>query len=276
LSASSHKLRLLQWLRNPLAAIALALLLYALAMSLPCSHGAADGYSTVGRWLGREAIPTVSFGLHEFFVDFSSDPPVFIDLRDTDLTIDDVWPVDDRHAELCVRARHSPDRRFRSGFWAITREITTTTITIFELSPTSEVTSEDAGVVRALIVEALWPDWGSAVDGVAIATLRRSMGMYCARDESTRIVWSGYFQDAVAMAVFGALLYSLSSMRQWPAWIRSVTNRRAARLARGICPACGYDLTGLREPVCPECGERLDEPADPDRAADSASESVVE
>lgn len=37
----------------------------------------------------------------------------------------------------------------------------------------------------------------------------------------------------------------------WLAW------RRARLGARGSCPACGYNLAGLRERVCPECGRRV-------------------
>jgi hypothetical protein len=32
--------------------------------------------------------------------------------------------------------------------------------------------------------------------------------------------------------------------------------RRRARIARGLCPTCGYDLTGNRSGVCPECGTK--------------------
>jgi hypothetical protein len=41
-----------------------------------------------------------------------------------------------------------------------------------------------------------------------------------------------------------------------PALARFLTGtaRKRRRLARGLCPACGYDLTGNVSGVCPECG----------------------
>jgi len=44
----------------------------------------------------------------------------------------------------------------------------------------------------------------------------------------------------------------------WPvvAFIRG-PYRRATRRARGFCRKCGYSLTGLVEPRCPECGARM-------------------
>jgi hypothetical protein len=33
-----------------------------------------------------------------------------------------------------------------------------------------------------------------------------------------------------------------------------ITVRAAHRRRRGLCPRCGYDLAGQREPGCPECG----------------------
>lgn len=37
------------------------------------------------------------------------------------------------------------------------------------------------------------------------------------------------------------------------------TGRRARRIIEGVCLNCGYDLTGLTEPRCPECGKPLDQ-----------------
>jgi len=45
----------------------------------------------------------------------------------------------------------------------------------------------------------------------------------------------------------------------WPiiAFIRG-PYRRAGRVAEGLCPACGYNLTGLLKARCPECGTRVE------------------
>ena len=45
----------------------------------------------------------------------------------------------------------------------------------------------------------------------------------------------------------------------WPVWrfFRGPA-RRARRAAAGCCRRCGYDLTGLTEPRCPECGGDVD------------------
>jgi hypothetical protein len=36
--------------------------------------------------------------------------------------------------------------------------------------------------------------------------------------------------------------------------------RRHRRRRRGLCVHCGYDLTGLTEPSCPECGAGMEAP----------------
>jgi len=45
----------------------------------------------------------------------------------------------------------------------------------------------------------------------------------------------------------------------WPLWcfLRGPV-RRARRRAAGCCPPCGYNLTGLIDPRCPECGTAFD------------------
>lgn len=39
--------------------------------------------------------------------------------------------------------------------------------------------------------------------------------------------------------------------------IEKSASRKKSRTRGYLCKSCGYDLTGLREPVCPECGSRV-------------------
>ena len=48
-------------------------------------------------------------------------------------------------------------------------------------------------------------------------------------------------------AIAGAVSGLWSRKRHWAEW----------RLVHGLCPACGYDLTGNVSGVCPECGTPL-------------------
>lgn len=58
--------------------------------------------------------------------------------------------------------------------------------------------------------------------------------------------------DWLAWAAFGL-----------PVWVvffhigRWARLRRVRRSRRPFCPACGYDLIGLSEARCPECGRRF-------------------
>ena len=54
---------------------------------------------------------------------------------------------------------------------------------------------------------------------------------------------------ALAVAVVAPLLGFAAHGKNW--WHRRKTRRRR-RL--GLCPSCGYDLTGNASGVCPECG----------------------
>jgi hypothetical protein len=88
----------------------------------------------------------------------------------------------------------------------------------------------------------------SAFGGLLIGWLLRDLGAgvsYFAGTSATMVVWL------------------IATVLLW----RETPEERAARLqALGggggiVCPACGYNLTGLTEPRCPECGARytLDE-----------------
>lgn len=53
------------------------------------------------------------------------------------------------------------------------------------------------------------------------------------------------------------LLFVLFSVSLTIAFIRGPLQRRRRR-ERGECVECGYNLTGLPEPRCPECGTRIE------------------
>lgn len=59
----------------------------------------------------------------------------------------------------------------------------------------------------------------------------------------------------VSGSLTATLLWIVATVLLW----RETPDERGARLARAgadtlVCPSCGYNLTGLREARCPECG----------------------
>ncbi len=67
----------------------------------------------------------------------------------------------------------------------------------------------------------------------------------------SRVLWWGYAGNMASVFVCCALV---GSARRLP---ESLVDRRASRIAAGLCPRCGYSIVGLPEPRCPECGEQV-------------------
>ncbi len=120
---------------------------------------------------------------------------------------------------------------------------------------------EEIGLRNAVVayVEDKGVPGGSAIArAIARAPSRRSYALP-----------SGYVHDAAALLILLGFLISLQWVTKVPHWSRACVNailaplraaRRAAAIARGICPSCRYNISGLPEPRCPECGEYFARP----------------
>lgn len=58
--------------------------------------------------------------------------------------------------------------------------------------------------------------------------------------------------DVLALTILGLTGCSLG-LAVWPR-VSPILMRKRHRLTHGLCPVCGYDLSGIDTSVCPECG----------------------
>jgi len=159
------------------------------------------------------------------------------------------------HEVVFVNAVFVPDQP--RGLWAVTKKVTTVTITL--VTGTSDAPAPaDAERIKAILADHLADDpaWAPRLSLMRSATPQTG-GVYAHR--ATQHRWQGYVHNALSLTAAILFLVSLAWIPAAPGRVRA---RLAARaLARGRCPSCGYDITALRKPTCPECGERLPVPA---------------
>jgi hypothetical protein len=91
-----------------------------------------------------------------------------------------------------------------------------------------------------------WAAGGAAIAGTVLGVVIKSILPY---DD-----WLGGLLGSLA----GTLLWIGATILIW----RETPAERSARLARAgadtlVCPTCGYNLTGLSESRCPECGAQF-------------------
>lgn len=125
----------------------------------------------------------------------------------------------------------------RSGFWAPTRNQTEYCVDVLDRN---RLTNDELARLRAIYVDRfVAPSWQS--DPTVLPRLRTA-------DVTVATPrWQGYLHNALAAATLFLALASLSWMPATFRWYR-----RRVRQRRGLCPACGYPLTGRA--LCPECG----------------------
>lgn len=103
-----------------------------------------------------------------------------------------------------------------------------------------------------------WTGGGKGLDGITRSMVERTFGFSKwltwrqITHESTATVVMIEWAIAPRRIVAALIVTAVSSLILYVAW-RAAVN--ALTCAAGTCDACGYDLTGLAQPRCPECGE---------------------
>jgi hypothetical protein len=242
--ATGRRARVRAWLRkwvgNPVASVVLVLALLADAFSL----GRADLLSS---WRGPSLFvfsePPIHYGPEIYAVSGVSGLRWVYPEEDSWDELSDLLQTKAPPVSQCVfrESYESP------AIWAQATDRYTKTLTIIPL--TGEWSNAQLNEVREQLftnpsmrpsIRAAMTDWTDLASG---------------NIQETTILWGGVAHNAVAITLFAALLYSLTG---WPAWFAAhPLSRRARRIARGLCPSCGYDLRGIEACLCPECGRPL-------------------
>jgi hypothetical protein len=176
-------------------------------------------------------------GIVEVIDGFTDDPPRQLD------------PQAEWFGVIWMRCPHPRPR----GFWATTaiewRHDVRDRTHLWGLMTAQELAETRATVVAVMERAAHCLDPSCSCQRAhALALLRAGDGVTRQR------VWSGYIHNAVALAL------ALLTLRAGFVTIRTTPRRIAVwrRSRRGRCTSCGYDLAGLGQPICPECGRERD------------------
>ncbi len=126
----------------------------------------------------------------------------------------------------------------RCGLWAVTRNVKSRRIDVFDLSDPQDGPALQRAFIQHLVV--------TGVDRSAAELFASG------HSKDVSIVWCGYVHDALAFTVFSAAFASVVlCVRRG---IKSATGER--RLSAGRCPKCNYPLPENAVVTCPECGWR--------------------
>lgn len=136
----------------------------------------------------------------------------------------------------------------KRGFAAPTREVMVHHLK-FPRQVSVVLTADDEAAIRAGFLKVLLESHDYLPDEAEL--LASPSGVKVMRSLPFGYVVDGAIAAlAIALCVIGKR--SVADFRKaW--WMGSAD----ARLARGECPGCGYDIAGLRGGVCPECGTSI-------------------
>jgi hypothetical protein len=117
-----------------------------------------------------------------------------------------------------------------------------------------------ADVVTAAFVACYWILlWRSSVVWTSYRKIATTLSSFAAVAAGVLVGISMKFVDES----FGVFIGGVTAILIWPTltvfiWRESADERsarlRVADATAVVCPACGYNLTGLKQTTCPECG----------------------
>lgn len=127
------------------------------------------------------------------------------------------------------------------GIWATTSRSCDTTVFLRDQDYTFFTAGPEYEVASAMLLA----DMAKHEETRELVELLRARG----QGPVTLPVPLGYVHNGVEFAGLTGLVLSLGWVPR--AWVR---RRGERRVRRGECAGCGYDLRGLGDEVCPECG----------------------
>jgi hypothetical protein len=230
---------------NPLTSAILLALLLADLWFLPF-HQSMGGYSLASAFLHYRIVNSPSLRYqprvpHDaYFIRGDDHPGRFRVLHPNDDSWDQATRDLNEHPRDCLEISWQPIT-LRRGLWAPTTQVDRHKLA-FRFGENFSDT-ERAAARRQFVEESGAADILSFKDFQTLTTTDI---------DRTRPIYLGHAHNTLAAIAFLAFLASLAWIPKAPSWVRARIGER--RLSRGLCPRCRYNLHGLREPKCPECG----------------------
>lgn len=89
---------------------------------------------------------------------------------------------------------------------------------------------------------------------------RNESGQYVNPSNQARLEARLSKEIAVILSMAAIAFVACFFLARYFSWSARTRRRYALNIAKGLCPACGYDLTANMSGTCPECGRKTDRP----------------
>lgn len=120
-------------------------------------------------------------------------------------------------------------------------------------------------IYGAIAATAMGEPIGGMLIGAFAGCFLAPISVVCLRKKSTPSALAWVFVPTAGIAVLSVALFAhRATLAIVPLFIVAcivaafASPDRHQPIPRGVCRACGYSLTGLKRPVCPECGTEVE------------------